>query len=317
MSDQARPTIALSSCLAGEPVRFDGAHKRDRWLLEQLGDFVDYRAFCPEVAIGLGIPRPSIHLVNIDGETRVLGVRDPGIDVTGQLQTNALETLPRLQDVSGYVFKSKSPSCGVFRVEQSNAKGHPDGTAVGAFAAVIGQHLPDLPIEEEGRLNDPLLRENFVNRVFVFHRWQRLLAQGLDARSLIDFHSDHKYLLMAHSQAAYKRMGRLLSDLKHADMPELACTYQSELMAALKRKVNRARHVNVLQHIQGYLKPHSDAADRAELAQAIEDYRRGEVPLVVPVRRLQHWFCRHPDDYIARQVYLDPAPAALGLRNHV
>jgi uncharacterized protein YbgA (DUF1722 family)/uncharacterized protein YbbK (DUF523 family) len=317
VSHENRPVIALSSCLAGENVRFDGAHKRDNWLLKQLGQFVDYRTFCPEVAIGLGIPRPPIRLVEKNGETRVVGVADPSLDVTERLQNNAFDTLPRLQDVSGYVFKSKSPSCGVHRVKRYNVKGHPDGTAVGAFAEVICQQLPDLPIEEEGRLNDAVLRENFVNRVFVYQRWQKLLENGLDAASLIDFHSRHKYLVMAHSQAAYKRLGALLSHLKGVDMQQVAREYQHELMAALKRRVSRARHVNVLQHIQGYLKDKIDGDDKAELGAAIEEYRRGEVPLVVPMRLFWHYFRCHPDDYIAKQVYLDPAPISLGLRNHI
>ena len=177
--------------------------------------------------------------------------------------------------------------------------------------------MPDLPIEEEGRLCDAVLRENFVNRVFVYKRWQLLLAQGLTAKSLIDFHSRHKYMVMAHSQAAYKRMGSLLSHLKGVDMQRLGREYQHELMAALKRKVSRARHVNVLQHLQGYLKDKIDAGDKQGLAAAIEDYRRSEVPLIVPMRLLQDYFRRHPDDYIAQQYYLDPYPASLGLRNHV
>ena len=317
MTTENRPLIALSSCLAGEEVRYDGAHKRDNWLLKELGKFVDYRTFCPEVGIGLSIPRPPIRLVEKNGETRVLGVTDPSIDVTERLHNHAFDTLPKLRDVSGYVLKSKSPSCGVFRVKRYNTKGHPDGTAIGAYAEVICQQLPDLPIEEEGRLNDAVLRENFVNRVFVYHRWQKLCEQGLDAASLIDFHSRHKYLVMAHSQAAYKRLGRLLSHLKGADMQRVGREYQRELMGALKRRVSRARHVNVLQHIQGYLKQNIDAGDKAELGTAIEEYRRGEVPLVVPMRLLRHYFRRHPDDYIASQVYLEPAPASLGLRNHV
>jgi uncharacterized protein YbgA (DUF1722 family)/uncharacterized protein YbbK (DUF523 family) len=317
VTDSNRPIIALSSCLAGEPVRFDGAHKRDNWLLEQLGQYVDYRTYCPEVAIGLGIPRRPIRLVAVAGETRVRGVVDPSLDVTERLQNYAFDTLPNLGDISGYVFKSKSPSCGVFRVKRYNVKGHPDGSGRGAFAEVIAQHLPDLPIEEEGRLCDAGLRENFVNRVFAYRRWQNLLEDGLTAKSLIDFHSRHKYMVMAHSQAAYKRLGRLLAQLRGADLQQVGRDYQHELMAALARRVNRARHVNVLQHIQGYLKDRIDSGDKRELAEAIEDYRRGEVPLVVPMRLLQHYFRRHPDDYIDRQYYLDPYPASLGLRNHV
>jgi uncharacterized protein YbgA (DUF1722 family)/uncharacterized protein YbbK (DUF523 family) len=310
-----RPILGLSSCLRGDEVRYDGAHKRDNWLLQQLGQYVDYHVVCPEVGIGLGIPRPPIRLVNVNGETRVRGVADSSVDVTAQLQNYAFDTLPQLQGISGYVFKSKSPSCGVFRVKRYNEKGMSSSDGIGAYAEVICQQMPNLPIEEEGRLNDPVLRENFVNRIFVYHRWQQLLGQGVDASALLNFHTQHKYMLMGHSQAAYKRLGRLLSDLKNCDWPRLLGDYEHELMAALKRKVNRARHVNVLQHIQGYLKKAISAADKAELEKNIQAYRRGDVPLVVPIKLLEHYFRCHPDDYIAAQAYLQPYPEALGLRN--
>lgn len=316
-SEFPRPLIALSSCLHGEKVRYDGAHKRDKWLLDRLGRYVDFRTYCPEVAIGLGIPRPPIRLVARDGNTHVVGVDDPTFDVTERLQSYAFEVIDQLGDVSGYVFKSRSPSCGLFRVKRYLPNGHPQGTASGAFAEVIAQHLPDLPMEEEGRLCDAVLRENFVSRLYVYRRWQLLVGQGLSPKSMIDFHARHKYLLMAHSQAAYKRLGQLLSNLKSVDLQAVALEYRGELMAALKRRVSRARHVNVLQHLQGYLKQHIDGADKRELADALEDYRRAEVPLVVPMRLLQHHFRRHPDEYIAAQYYLQPYPAALGLRNHV
>lgn len=312
-----RLLLGLSSCLNGEKVRYDGAHKRDRWLLDTFGEYADYRTYCPEVAIGLGIPRTPIRLMQVEGQTRVVGVKDASIDVTEPLQNYAFEVLGQLGDISGYVFKSKSPSCGLFRVKQYNVKGHPDGTSVGAYAEVLAQHLPDLPMEEEGRLSDAVLRENFVSRVYAYRRWQDLVAQGLEPKSLIEFHANHKYMLMAHSQAAYKRMGQLVSNLKGVDLQLVARTYQHELMSTLARKVNRARHVNVLQHLQGYLKNAIDADDKRELSEAIEDYRRGEVPLVVPMRLLQHHFRRSPDEYIAAQYYLDPYPAALGLRNHI
>lgn len=317
MSLDPKPIIAISSCLAGAPVRYDGAHKRDRWLLEQLGRHVEFRAYCPEVAIGLGIPRKPIRLVERDGATWVVGVDNPDLDVTEPLQRYAAQLAPQLDDISGYVFKSKSPSCGLYRVKRYNAKGHPHDTTRGAYAEVITGLLPDLPVEEEGRLNDAGLRENFVSRVFVYRRWQQMRWAGLQAKALIDFHARHKYLLMAHSQAAYKRLGRLLSQLKGADLESIATQYRSELMAALKRRVTRSRHVNVMQHIQGYLKDRISSEDKQELAEAIEDYRRGEVPLVVPLRLLQHHFRHHPDDYIGQQFYLDPYPAAMGLRNHV
>lgn len=312
-----RPLVGISSCLLGEKVRYDGTAKRDRWIVEQLGRYVDYRPVCPEVSIGLGTPRPPIRLVGSPEETRVVGVEDPTLDVTERLEDFALDMAGRLGGISGYVFMSKSPSCGMERVKLYNAKGHAEKKGVGAYARVLMQALPNLPCEEEGRLNDPMLRENFVNRVFTYRRWQSLLAGGLEARRLIDFHSRHKYMVMAHSQAAYQRMGRLLADLKRADLRQVAAAYEGELMTALKRRAGRKRHVNALQHIQGYLKDRIDAGDKQELADSIEAYRREEIPLVVPMKLLRHYFRRHPDRYIDRQWYLDPYPEALGLRNAI
>jgi uncharacterized protein YbgA (DUF1722 family) len=203
------------------------------------------------------------------------------------------------------------------RVKLYAENGYASKKGVGAYARVLMQSLPNLPCEEEGRLHDAMLRENFVNRVFTYRRWQTLRNQGLTAKSLIDFHSRHKYMVMAHSQAAYQRLGRLLSNLKGVDLESVADAYESELMAALKRRVGRKRHVNVLQHIQGYLKDRIDGSDKLELADSIEAYRREEVPLVVPVKLLRHYFRRNPDHYIDRQWYLDPYPEPLGLRNAI
>ena len=203
------------------------------------------------------------------------------------------------------------------RVKLYNAGGHAEKKGVGAYARVIMHSLPNLPCEEEGKLNDPMLRENFVNRVFAYRRWQTLRATDLTAKALIDFHARHKYMVMAHSQAAYQRLGRLLSNLKGVDLSRVADAYEAQFMAALKRRIGRKRHVNALQHIQGYLKDRIDGGDKAELAQSIEAYRREEVPLVVPMKLLRHYFRRHPDDYIDQQWYLDPYPESLGLRNAI
>jgi uncharacterized protein YbgA (DUF1722 family)/uncharacterized protein YbbK (DUF523 family) len=312
-----KPVLGISSCLLGERVRFDSGHKRDAWLVDRFGRYVEFRPFCPEVAIGLGIPRPPIRLVGEPGDMRAVGVKDGSLDVTEQLETYALETLAHLQDVSGYVFKSKSPSCGMERVKLYDAKGMPSNHGVGIYARVIMEAQPHLPVEEEGRLHDPVLRENFVNRVFVYQRWQRLRRAGLRAAALVEFHARHKYMVMAHSQAAYQRMGRLLSHLKGVDLERVADQYEAELMTALQRRVNRARHVNVLQHMQGYLKQAIDAGDKQELAATIEAYRRGEVPFVVPMALLRHHFRRSPDPYIRDQWYLEPYPDDLGLRNAI
>ena len=310
-----RPLLGISSCLLGQKVRYDGTAKRDRWIVEQLGRHVDYRPICPEMAIGLGTPRPPIRLVGSPDDMRVVGVEDPSVDVTDALETFALNTAGALGGIGGYVFMSKSPSCGMERVKLYNAKGHAEKKGVGIYARVLMHSLPSLPCEEEGRLNDRMLRENFVNRVFAYRRWQSLRAQGLSAKALVDFHARHKYMVMAHSQAAYQRLGRLLSNLKGVDLERVADAYEAEFMTALKRRAGRKRHVNALQHIQGYLKDRIDGGDKRELAESIEAYRREEVPLVVPMKLLRHYFRRNPDHYIDRQWYLDPYPESLGLRN--
>lgn len=312
-----RPLIGISSCLLGQKVRYDGTAKRDRWIVDKLGKYVDYRPVCPEMAIGLGTPRPPIRLVGTPEQMRVVGVEDPSVDVTDALENFALNTAGQMGDISGYVFMSKSPSCGMERVKLYDTNGYSVKKGVGAYARVLMQSLPNLPCEEEGRLHDAMLRENFVNRVFAYRRWQSLRAAGLDAKSLIDFHSRHKYMVMAHSQAAYQRLGRLLSNLKGVDLDSFADAYEAELMTALKRRVGRKRHVNVLQHIQGYLKERIDGSDKRELSDSIEAYRREEVPLVVPIKLLRSYFRRNPDHYIDQQWYLDPYPESLGLRNGI
>ncbi|MCB1789923.1 MAG: DUF1722 domain-containing protein [Gammaproteobacteria bacterium] len=317
MTYAERPVIGISSCLLGQKVRYDGTAKRDHWIVERLGKYVDYRPVCPEVAIGLGTPRPPIRLVGTPESTRVIGVEDPSVDVTEALEDFALNTAAQLRDISGYVLMSKSPSCGMERVKLYNARGQAEKKGVGAYARVLMQALPNLPFEEEGRLNDAVLRENFINRVFAYRRWQTLRGNGLTAKALLDFHARHKYMVMAHSQAAYQRLGRLLSHLKGVDLAAVADAYEAEFMAALKRRVGRKRHVNALQHIQGYLKQRIDSDDKQELSDSIEAYRREEVPLVVPMKLLRHYFRRHPDNYIDQQWYLDPYPESLGLRNAI
>lgn len=318
LKPDAHIRVGISRCLLGEKVRFDGGHKRDAFINNMLSRHFEFVSVCPEVAIGLGIPRPPIRLVGSTDNPRVLGVRDPSIDVTAPLNDYSRRQAQQLGGLSGFILKKDSPSCGMERVRvYSEEKGMPAHRGAGVFAHHLMQTLPHLPVEEEGRLNDPVLRENFVTRVFAYHRWQRLLAGRLTPGALTDFHARHKYLLMAHSQAAYQRMGRMLSQLSGTDLRKVAAEYETELMGALKRRVNRKRHVNVLQHIMGYLKRSIDAGDKQELVDSISAYRRGEVPLVVPITLMRHYFRRHPDPYIEQQVYLRPHPEDLSLLNQV
>jgi len=309
--------IALSSCLHGDPVRYDGADKRDAWLLDALGRFVEYRPICPEVGIGLGVPRAPIRLVRENGETRVRGVADPSLDVTDRLQRYAREIVPELADACGYVFKSRSPSCGLLAVDRYDRDGQLLDLASGAFAAVIASQLPALPLEEEGRLANPVLREHFVARVFALRRWRDLLAEGPDAARLIAFHTRHKYQLMAHSSAACNRLGRLLADLSGGDLQPRIAAYGHEFLATLAQPATRAGQANVLQHLAGCLNGAVDRPARAELADAIERYRRGMVPLLVPIQLLMHHVARHSIDAVAEQSYLNPYPAGLDLRRDI
>ncbi|MCG7981615.1 MAG: DUF523 and DUF1722 domain-containing protein [Candidatus Thiodiazotropha lotti] len=315
-SDTTKPIIGLSACLLGHQVRYDGGHKRDRFIAEILQEHVEYHPLCPETGIGLGVPRPTIRLIGDPDRPRLVGVADPSQDYTRQMQAYTLQQTERLSHLSGYILKKNSPSCGMSRVKVFSEQGtHAQRKGSGIFAQLLMEKLPQLPLEEEGRLNDPVLRENFINRIYVYHRWHHLRQQGLSAAKLIDFHTNHKYLVMAHSQAAYQRLGRLLSNLAEEELDQIAATYIEALMQTLKRRVTRSRHVNVLQHIMGYLKKRIDTEDKSELVSCIEAYRRMETPLVVPMTLLKHYFRRHPDDYMSRQIYLQPHPEKLGLRN--
>ncbi len=309
--------VGISACLLGEKVRFDGGHKRHSYVTGTLGRYFEFIPVCPEAAVGLGIPRQPIRLVKTDGGIRSLGTKDPTLDPTDALAAYGVETAGRLADISGYILKNNSPSCGMERVRVYNEKDMPERNGRGIFASALMAELPLLPVEEEGRLGDPVLRENFIERVFVYKRWQKLMAEGFSAGRLVDFHSDHKYLILAHSQAAYREIGRLVADAGKADADELAESYIRSLMAALTRPAKPKQHVNVLQHLMGYLKDKIDAEDRAELVEIIEQYRQGLVPLVVPITLINHHFRRHPDPYVMRQHYLQPHPRELMLRNQI
>lgn len=307
--------LGVSACLLGARVRFDGGHKSNRFLIEDLGRHFDFVPFCPEVAIGMPTPRPSIRLVGDALAPRAVSSKGDGLDVTDALRVYSARTAQGLDGLCGFIFKKDSPSCGMERVKVYGDSGMAQRDGVGIFARAVQQANPLLPVEDEGRLNDPGLRENFVSRVFVYARWQAMQGQGLSKKGLIDFHASHKLLLMAHSPAAYRELGRLLSRLDNAELDSLADHYIERVMRVLKKCASRKRHVNVLQHLLGYLRKHLDAVNRADLVEVIDDYRLGLVPLVVPITLLQHHFRHHPHPYIRRQVYMNPHPRELMLRN--
>jgi len=305
---QEKIPIAISSCLLGQEVRYDGGHKYNGYITETLGKYFEYTAFCPEVAIGLGIPRPAIQLVQVGDAIRVRGNKDPLLDVTQQLQDYARQVVPQLDGYCGYIFKRASPSCGMERVKVYR-DGNLIGTDRGIFAASIMLALPELPVEEEGRLMDPVLRENFIERVFVYHRWQQLKHRGLSAAGLVEFHTVHKFTLLAHDETIYRDLGRLIADAGQANLTELSQQYVQQLMRGLSRPATRKTHTNVLMHIMGYIKDELSAEDKQEWLEILENYRLGQVPLIVPITLLKHYLRRFPHDY------LNPHPDELMLRN--
>ncbi len=317
MSEAGTPIrVGISSCLLGSEVRFDGGHKRDSYICGTLADWFEFVPVCPEFEAGLGLPRPPIRLVGDVERPRVVGVRKPELDVTVALEEHAADRVGSLTGLSGYILKKDSPSCGMERVKvYPEAGGAGLRKGVGVFARALMARWPLLPVEEEGRLGDPVLRENFIQRVFVLHRWQALEAAGLSKAALIDFHAAHKLVLMAHHQAEAKMLGQRIAKLDGRRLRSQADAYIAGVMAILAQRATRARHVNVLQHLAGYLKREIDADDKAELVEVIAAYRRGEVPLVVPLTLFKHHFRRHPDPYVARQHYLEPHPRELMLRN--
>ncbi len=310
----SRIRIGISSCLLGQKVRYDGNHQHDSFLTGTLGRFFEWVPVCPEVAIGLGVPRPPIRLTGSPAAPRAVGVKDASIDVTDKLAAYGRKQARALDGISGYVFKSKSPSCGMERVKVYQHAGAPAARGRGIYADAFLAAQPWLPAEEEGRLGNPLLRENFIERVFVYRRWQELLARGLTAGRLGEFHARHKLALMAHDVEACRALGRWVAQARSRHLTTLAQDYISRLMEALKRPSTPARHANVLMHLMGYLKNNLDAADKAELLELIHAYRRGETLRVAPLTLLLHHFRLQPDVYIAGQTYLHPDPRELLLR---
>lgn len=315
-SDQAI-RIGISSCLLGCKVRFDGGHKKDDFLVNTFGSWVRWVPVCPEVEVGMGTPRESIRLVR-DGDAVRLVAPKSGRDWTEPMQAYSLRRVEELADgdLCGYVLKKDSPSCGMERVKVYG-DGMPVKSGRGAFAEALLARFPDLPVEEEGRLCDPRLRDNFVERVFAYHRVKRLFAARWTVGGLVAFHTAHKLQLMAHSPQVYTELGRLVAAAKGADRAELARTYTSSFMSGLKALATARRNTNVLLHIVGYFKKLLDAGARAELLAIIEDYRRGLVPLIVPMTLLRHHVRTHGVGYLAGQTYLEPHPRELMLRNHV
>lgn len=310
--------IGISSCLLGEKVRFDGGHKLDRLIRDLLGPYLEFVPVCPEVELGLPTPREALRLVAQEDGTHLVFSRS-GEDITAAMTAWARKRVQELEreNLCGFIFKSRSPSSGMERVKLYGKGGVPTKTGVGVFAGIFMEHFPLLPVEEDGRLHDARLRENFVECLFVFRRWRKLLAAAPSSGDLVAFHTRHKLLLLAHSTEVYRAMGKLVAAAGSLPQAELYQRYQELLMRGMRLLPTVKKHVNVLQHLLGYFKRELAADEKAEALELIEHYRQGHLPLIVPVTLLNHFVRKYRQPYLAEQYYLNPHPLELQLRTHV
>jgi len=310
--------LGISQCLLGNAVRFDGGHKRDGFLTDVLSRYVEWVPVCPEVEAGLGVPREPIRLVKSVGQPRIMTVKT-AIDRTATMLRFSTQRIRELAELNlcGYVFKSNSPSCGVERVRVYSTHGMPSRSGVGIFAGAFMATFPLLPVEEEGRLNDPAIREHFIERIFCYRRWQNLISSRVTRRELIGFHTRHKLLLLSHDRERYQSLGQLVAHADAYPMHDLVDRYGLAFMQALRRRSTVRKHADVLQHIAGYFKHMLDKDGKRELRQVIEEYHRGLVPLVGPLTLINHYVRLFEVEYLQQQIYLNPHPKELRLRNHV
>ena len=310
--------LGISTCLLGKKVRYDGQHKYDPFLVEILGAYVEYYPVCPEVESGLPIPREAMRLVGDPANPKLL-TTNTGIDHTDRLSSFSRKKVEDLKEeqLCGFIFKSKSPSSGMERVKVYSEKG---GTAqkngVGIFAREFMNTFPILPVEEDGRLNDPLLRENFIERIFIMHRWYQMQNKRAKLGDLVKFHTGHKLIMMAHSPDHYRLMGKLVASAAEHPFREVTDSYLTLLLEGTKKIATRRKQQNVLLHILGYFKKDLTADEKAELLEIIEQYRNEHLPLIVPITLLNHDVRKYDKPYLKEQFYLNPHPKELNLRNH-
>lgn len=312
-----KPVLGISGCLTGSAVRFDGGHKRMSFVMDELAQWVTFKPVCPEMAIGLPVPRPALRLVQTsNGDIRLRFSQEPHQDMTQKLADFAAHYLPTVSGLAGFIVCAKSPSCGMERVrlyDDKGNRGRKEGT--GLFTAALLEKYPWLPVEEDGRLHDPALRENFVGRVFALHELNALRAAGLTRHGLLAFHSRYKLLLLAHNQPGYREIGPFIARLHEWDnLDDFFVLYREKLMAILKHPASRKNHTNVLMHIQGYFHKELNPRQRAELREVIINYRAGRLPILAPLTLLKHYLAEYPHDYLLTQYYFDPYPQDLGLR---
>jgi len=309
--------IGISACLLGQKVRYDGSHQHDRYITETLGNFFEFVPVCPEVECGLPVPRETMRLMGESKSPRLVTTKT-NIDHTEKMQRWAEVRVKELEteNLHGFIFKRKSPSSGMERVKVYGENKIPQNTGVGIFARAFMEHFPLLPVEEDGRLHDIHLRENFIERIFIYKRWRDLVEQNKTRGGLVDFHTAHKLLIMAHSIEHYRALGRLVAHPREMDTEDLYTEYLQILTEALKRKCTINKHVNVLQHMMGYFKKNISAVEKQEMLALFDQYKNELIPLIVPVTLINHYVRKYNQEYLADQLYLRPHPIELKLRNH-
>lgn len=311
--------IGISTCILGEPVRFDGGHKHDKYVTQTLGQYFEWVSVCPEVELGLGTPRPTLRFELSDSGPRLVQPKT-GLDLTDKMEAYAAKRVRRVekQTIYGYILKSKSPSCGMERIKVY--KGHgisPNNNGVGVFANRLMEAMPNLPVEEDGRLCDPTLRENWIGRVFAYHALRTELHPRPSVGKLVKFHTRHKFTVLSHCQTTYRELGRLVAGAKKRPISDVLADYEALFMAALKKRATSRKHVNVMQHMIGFFKKQLDSEVRQEILSAVEDYRDGSVPVIVPITLIKHYAKILKVDYLIDQSYLNPHPKELGLRSRI
>jgi uncharacterized protein YbgA (DUF1722 family)/uncharacterized protein YbbK (DUF523 family) len=310
--------LGISTCLLGENVRYDGSHKLDRFLTDTLGQYVEYVPVCPEVECGLPVPRESMHLEGNPDSPHLVTIRTKQ-DMTDRMVRWANKRVLELEneDLCGFIFKSNSPSSGMERVRVYNENRMSVKKGVGIFARIFMDHFRLLPVEDEGRLHNPGLRENFIERIFTLKRWREIIGKKESRRDIMDFHTKHKLLILAHSPTHYQTMGKLVAQAKGFSLKELYQRYRILLMESLELKTTQKKNSNVLHHMMGYFKKQLSSDEKRELLEVIDFYRKGYIPLIVPVTLINHYVRKYDQPYLKQQIYLNPHPLELQLRNHV
>jgi uncharacterized protein YbgA (DUF1722 family)/uncharacterized protein YbbK (DUF523 family) len=310
--------LGISTCLLGENVRYDGGHRLDRFLTDTLGQYVEYVPVCPEFECGFGVPREAFRLVGNPESPRLVTSRT-NRDFTDRMLEWAKRRMIDLEEegLCGFIFKSNSPSSGMERVKVYSEKGMPLKKGRGIFARIFMEHFPLIPVEDEGRLHDPKLRENFIERIFTLRRWREVLSKKPTMGNLVEFHTQHKLLILSHTEKHHRSMGKLVAAGRDMPIKELYAIYEALLMEALKLKTTAKKNGNVLMHMMGYFKKELTPDEKQELLEIIQQYREGYVPLIVPITLINHYVRRYKEPYLSKQTYLHPHPIELQLRNHV